>query len=131
VKTLGFTGTRRGMTPLQKEEFKGFLYDYKPAEFHHGDCVGADAEAHELVRRMFPKCHIIIHPCDIEAQRAHCSGDLILPVRPPLARNRNIVNTCAQMFAAPGTKHETTRSGTWATVRYSTFYKVPLILALP
>lgn len=43
---IGFTGTRHGMTPLQRAGVAAILQQVAGAgEFvaHHGDCVGADA----------------------------------------------------------------------------------------
>jgi hypothetical protein len=37
---MGSTGTREGMSDRQKETLLKVLAEYKPAEFHHGDCVG-------------------------------------------------------------------------------------------
>lgn len=76
---VGFTGTRHGMTPAQTETFVATLRELEAslgplAEFHHGDCVGADAEAHCLVRLHFRECYIILHPPIDEAHRARRVG---------------------------------------------------------
>ena len=114
---LGFTGTRRGMSEWQKRRFRAFLRHYRPVEFHHGDCVGADAQAHRIVRETLPECRIVIHPGDIPRLRANCKGDIILSVFPCLHRNALIVSATDEMIAAPETDVEQQRSGTWATIR--------------
>lgn len=122
---VGFTGTRRGMTEAQRTELLRLLREWLPTEFHHGACIGADAEAHEVVRLVkegrpahtVPK--IVVHPCGSKTQRAHCPGAFeVLNVLPPLVRNRRIVDAVDVLVAAPAGP-EVQRSGTWATVRYA------------
>jgi hypothetical protein len=116
---LGFTGTQEGMNATQKALFVGVLARLCPAVFHHGDCVGADAEAHALVRQHAPRCRIEIHPPTDESKRAFCDGDKIWPARPYLARNKNIVFFSDELVATPKSRTEELRSGTWSTVRYA------------
>lgn len=116
---VGFTGTQEGMSRLQKSFLEGVLARLCPEEFHHGDCVGADAEAHEIVRLNVPRCRIIIHPPDVDSKRAFCSGDEARAPRPYLARDLAIVACCDELIAAPKSIIEELRSGTWATIRYA------------
>ena len=44
---VGFTGTQSGMTDKQKKELKTLLLAVA-TELHHGDCIGADREAHDI-----------------------------------------------------------------------------------
>lgn len=114
---VGFTGTQQGMTVLQKVMFVGVLARLGPEEFHHGDCIGADADAHAIVRREWPKCRIVIHPPDIDAKRAWCTGDFYCKIKSYIARNYDIVAVCEELVAAPKHRVEELRSGTWSTVR--------------
>jgi hypothetical protein len=50
---IGFTGTRKGMSQHQKEQFVLKMFELDPSEFRHGDCEGADAEAHDIIREFF------------------------------------------------------------------------------
>lgn len=116
---VGFTGTQEGMTLLQKVLFEGVLARVCPDEFHHGDCIGADAEAHALVRRNAPRCRIVIHPPEDDAKRAFCEGDEVREPKPYLTRNRVIVACSDELVGAPKTAIEELRSGTWSTIRYA------------
>lgn len=83
----------------------------------HGDCFGADAQAHILARKL--GWRVIIHP-PIELQkRAMCVGDEVWPSKPYLVRNHDIVANTDRMVATPRGYSEEMRSGTWATVRYA------------
>jgi hypothetical protein len=53
TRHIGFTGTRHGMTPAQRHAVSQLIAELAAgAAFtaHHGDCVGADAEFHDLCR---------------------------------------------------------------------------------
>lgn len=114
---VGFTGTRDGMTPQQKQSFDGLIRALRITEFHHGDCLGADADAHALVRLLSPPTRIAIHPPDNFRMAAYCKGDVAYGARPYLERNADIVNVTDVMIACPKEFVEIQRSGTWATIR--------------
>ena len=116
---MGFTGSREVMTDRQKETFRQILPKCGPTEFHHGDCLGADAEAHAIVKSCCATARLIIHPPSSDSLRAFCQGDAHLPPKPYLARNQDIVDECEVLVAAPKTTEEQLRSGTWATIRYA------------
>lgn len=117
---LGFTGTRMGMSREQKVSFDALLFELQPTEFHHGGCVGADAQAHEIVRHRLPECRIVIHPTRPGPHRAsELVADELRDEAPPLDRNRTIVDSVEHMAAAPLGDQEVLRSGTWATIRYA------------
>lgn len=117
---VGFTGTQNGMTDHQKEEFRRLILRLNPIEFHHGDCIGADADAHIMVMLLFDlDCPIIIHPPSNPSKRANLSGGVLLPEKPYLARNRDIVDSSEILVATPATTEEQVRSGTWSTIRYA------------
>jgi len=116
VTNIGFTGTRHGMTKPQQATLAGLLRD-REGEFHHGDAIGADQEA---------------------AQLAYVYGYRVVPHRPTghrsedyLARNREIVNAVAELYAAPYGDQEELRSGTWATVRYARKAWLPVTIIWP
>lgn len=132
---IGFTGPREGLTDEQRAALQLVLetsmavHDiYTVGEtpeapaFHHGDCVGADAQAHEIARAV--GWVIIIHPPENDSQRAFCGlmGEEVELMRKPLPyleRNKQIVEHSKLLIACPGTMEELLRSGTWSTVRYA------------
>lgn len=114
----GFTGTRKGMSRSQFKEL-AFLFELlRPSVFVHGDCLGADAEAHHLALNAGIPIHI--RPCTLRDQRAFCTGATHLwPVKKPLPRNRDIVRQCDVLIGAPSGTVEELRSGTWSTIRFA------------
>ena len=128
---VGFTGTRAGMTNAQWREVLGWLGDMKPGVLHHGDCQGADSQAHDLAREL--GWRIVIHPPADARLRAFCDGDESRWPKPYLDRDRDIVNETSVMIAAPATavRVDGTRSGTWYTVGYAQRRGNPVRIALP
>lgn len=129
---IGFTGTQRGMTILQQRVVKELL----PREFVaiHGDCVGADADFHDIVRFDHPTARFIIYPSDLLNKRAHCTlwpGDICRPSRPALVRNKDIVGSSDWMIACPGEKQMKIRSGTWSTMRYAQKEDMRVVIVFP
>lgn len=128
---LGFTGTRNGMTSFQATAFKLFISGYGNfiTEFHHGDCLGADLQAHRIVKSMSSSI-IHIHPPVSNASRAHCSGHVSFQPLPYLDRDRDIVDSTDVLVATPaGT--EIRRSGTWFTVRCARSSNLPVMIIYP
>lgn len=127
---IGFTGTRKGMTEMQKTTFSKLLHELKASRFIHGDCVGADEQAHlAAIETGVP---VRIRPCTLSSQRAFVKGyDEETDPRPPLERNKDIVHEAQIMVACPSGFNEEMRSGTWSTIRYSRRVKKPLIIVWP
>ena len=114
---IGFTGTQLGMTQKQKETFARLLDILGVEEFHHGDCVGADTDAHKItVEKAIP---IFIHPPVNPIKRAFNKSENILEEKPYLKRNHDIVDATEALIAVPKGYKEELRSGTWATIRYA------------
>ena len=125
---IGFTGTRQGMTNRQRLAFTLLTTDIIGV-FHHGDCIGADAEAHLLASDAFQR--IVIHPPTDKKYAANIlENDHVCRLSPRayLDRNHDIVDACALVIAAPMTMNEQPRSGTWATVRYARSTQTPVII---
>ena len=132
---VGFTGTRQGMTDDQYATFIKVvdrLYTgLDVREWHDGDCVGADDEAHNYVEN-FPGVYVHVHPSNLFRQRAYNSSDFEHAEMPPLTRNEIIVDSVDVMIATPSGETEIMRgSGTWATIRYARKTRTHLIIIWP
>ena len=116
---IGFTGTREGMTQHQKEQFVLKMFELLPTEFHHGDCKGADAEAHDIVREFLPKVKIVVYPPLSFRRRAMKQGDVTMEPEAYIKRDYRIVDSVDFIIGAPKTDTEQIRSGSWTTIRYA------------
>jgi len=133
---IGFTGTRSGMTEEQiKVLIKVLLYAVEITEVHHGDCVGADAQFHDLIRKIDPGrlIKIVGHPASNfrHYQRANKECDELREAKPSLIRNHDIVDECDDLIAAPKGTTEILRSGTWSTIRYAGKQKKEIFIVEP
>ena len=129
---VGFTGSRHGMDSRQEGRLRRYLRTVGCTIFLHGDCIGADAQAHHIAMDL--GIAIVIHPPIDEKARAHCIGpeDKVMVLAPNeyLARNRAIVKASEAMCAAPQTP-EVLRSGTWSTIRWARKKRVPVSIFMP
>lgn len=129
---VSFTGTRKGMNETQMSLFAGILEQLGVTEFYHGDCIGADENAHDLVVASGADIEIKKRPCNIESQRAFTKeGTCIAEPEAPLDRNKKLVDDSETLVAIPGEQFEELRSGTWATIRYAKRNQVPVIIIWP
>lgn len=129
---VGFTGTRKGMTEKQKDSFKRLAKQLRVLSFHHGDCIGADAEAHDIITATHPPlCRIYIYPSVFNYLRAYRKGHYIYDPAEPLKRNRQIVDNTDCLIATPHGFEEEQRSGTWATIRYARRCGKKIAIILP
>ena len=114
---IGFTGTQRGMTERQRQALSCALDELHATALHHGDCIGADAQAHDVAVAM--GCEIVIHPPVTETKRAWKLAARIHAPKTYLARNKDIVRATEMLVATPAEDIEHLRSGTWSTVRFA------------
>ena len=113
---IGFTGSRHGMTDIQRVALRSLL-DGMSGEFHHGDCLGADYQAATIAKSM--GFRIVSHPPADQTLRAFYPSDEERPPKPYLERNRAIVDETEMLIGTPKEEDEVLRSGTWATLRYA------------
>jgi hypothetical protein len=134
----GFTGTRTRLTAFQRASLMAFLSCDTPSELHHGDCLGADAEAHMLCVSIGIPLHI--HPPDNDRYRAFCIFQapgiecVTYDPKPYLKRNLDIVTQSDYLIACPKENTEPADRrghGTWTTVWYARDQHKPLVLLYP
>lgn len=127
---MGFTGTSKGMSEPQRMSVMALLKRLRVTELHHGDCVGADAQAHRLARRL--DIPVVLHPPTSSTHRAFARGSAREePPQPYLTRNHFIVKWSEGLIATPHQQIEILRSGTWATIRYARRLGKPLWIVWP
>lgn len=129
---VGFTGTQLGMTDVQKRQLRDYVLqlrrEWGGVYLHHGECIGADAEADEICNaELIPT---IGHP-PVNRKKWHpyCHCKVRRAPREYKDRNQDIVNETGLLIAAPRTRLEQLRSGTWMTIRFAR-HKGKLIVML-
>ncbi len=127
---VGFSGTRYEM-PERQYALLASMIERLPveAEFHHGDCIGADKAANDLARARGHKIHL--HPPIDTSLRAFCQADVEHPPKTYFARNRAIVIVTHLLLACPPTVDHQNSGGTWYTIDYARKFGRPTILILP
>ena len=129
---VGMTGTREGLSAYALDELKEFVKARKDkiTEAHHGDCVGADAQFHQVM--IDAGIPVYIHPPLNPKRRAYCEGATkVFEPRSYLSRNKQIVRSCTRLLAFPRSTTEEQRSGTWSTIRYARKVKTGVKIIYP
>lgn len=127
---VGFTGTQEGMSLKQKENLRWFFDSMAITELRHGDCIGADEQAHDILLDSTigyeDSVRIFLHPPANPSKRAYCDIGRTTYVKVTrleekdyLDRNKDIVDASQLLIVAPRTYDEEIRSGTWSTYRYA------------
>lgn len=129
IDSVGFTGTQRGLARPQLENLQWVLQGLNGRTFHHGDCVGGDAQAHRVARALGYR--VVLHAPENPMKRAFCEADEVRAEAPYLVRNKNIVKAADVLVGCPGQMTEQLRSGTWSTIRYARSTSTRLIIILP
>jgi len=127
---VGITATREGASPDQLEALRARLIECGATVLHHGDCVGGDSDAHDVALAL--GIRIVVHPPQNDKLRAYRGAiprDIVLPAKPYLPRNRDIVNAAELLFVIPKELEEPAPArgqGTWSTVRYARATETPV-----
>jgi len=134
IMHIGFTGTQHGMSAKQRAivgaELAVRRMEHDDLTLHHGDCIGADADADRIAHTL--GIEVELHPPDNPTKRAYCSGAIFTHrALPYLERNREIVRCADLLVATPRGSVEQRRSGTWATIRQAQRSGVPVLIVYP
>lgn len=143
-RIVGFTGSRTGITPKQEEALRQLLKWINPVEVHHGECVGADARFHSIVREVLPECKIVGHPPISDTFQADVACDEEWERKGYLNRDRDVVECSSIIIGMPkffkvhdpiereGAKHATSfRGGTWYTIQYGKKLGKEVVIVFP
>lgn len=133
---IGFTGTRKGMNSKQKAALAyhlGGKYNPNGNVHFHGGCIGADKQFHDFSKQLI-NTRVEVLPGHFQNNpdntqfKANCEdADFIHESQSHFKRNRQIVDTCDLLIAAPLTNIETT-GGTWYTINYAKKQNKELII---
>lgn len=95
----GFVGSKTGMTSQQRFALEGLLKKmaYDIEEFHHGDSLGSDEQAHYIASSLGFK--IVIHPPNNPIKRAFCKSKIILKEFEPRERIKHLVDSVDILIA--------------------------------
>lgn len=137
---IGFTGTRHGMSPRQLAAATDLVHWLVRGNeiivgkdrwiAHHGDCVGADSQFHDIVRPLVGS-FVVAHPGQVQAKwQAKREADVVRARRAPMNRNRIIVAESTIMVATPYEDVEQPRGGTWSTIRMARAVDRPLAIVM-
>lgn len=136
---IGFTGTRHGMSPPQLAVTTEIVQSLVAGHVatiggrwiaHHGDCVGADSQFHDIVRPLVGS-FVVAHPAAVARQwQANRDADVVRARMLPTARNIVIVAESTIVVATPYEDVEQPRGGTWSTIRMERAADRPLAIVL-
>jgi hypothetical protein len=117
---VGFTGTREGYTAKVHNGLTFLLLHLCVTEFHHGCCIGSDAQAHHLAYECGAN-PIVGYPGPHDHQREIFDHQLhkVMPRSGFFARNRAIVDATDVLIATPRQMQLEAMGGTSYTVRYA------------
>ena len=117
ISDIAFTGTREGLTKEQRRSLRWLIRQMDAERFHHGDCMGADAEAAKVASAS--GCAVLKYPSTSKTRAYSPIGKCVQEPKDPLERNKDIVLAGDCLIACPRGMEEERRSGTWAAVRYA------------
>jgi hypothetical protein len=135
--TVGFTGTRNGMTPPQRETVGRLLQSLRPDKTRDGLGVGADAEFAALAASLSPRPFLVGHPGvssrggGNERRGDDARHDIVLAEQTHFKRNRVIVDNSDVLVAAPPCQPLPESGGTAYTVGYARKVAKPLVVVWP
>lgn len=136
MTTIGFTGTRNGMTPEQRAAVVNLMESHKPKTVVHGACVGADTDFVEIARKY--QCVVVARPghgrngdTAFQSARAIELSDVVHEPQQFPARNRAIVKEATMIIACPPSKPLLDRGGTVMTINFARKAKKSISIVYP
>lgn len=111
---ISFIGAPGGMNAYQKTSVERLLKMFEPTEVHHGDCLGADEEFHNIATRL--NLYTASHPQKDEELKANCMANHINLAKSKERANRDLVKVCELLLAAPDVP-EGHFDPTWMVIR--------------
>jgi hypothetical protein len=134
---VGFTGTRKGMSPEQHRAVRKALQDIRAKNFHadmwahHGECVGSDEQFHRVALEEGFQVHV--HPPKSNKWRAFTVDFSRMDLPDDYQkRDKAIVAESHEIIATPrGSEESYPYSGTWLTIRIARRMKVPYVIFMP
>lgn len=123
---LSVSGTRQGWNEAQRQFFLDAISTNEITEFHYGDCIGVDEQSLWELLDSGQQPELFIYPAKVsEKYRAntikqlidhHYGGGIVqYQPRPPLVRNRDIVEGTDELWAFPGQSG----GGTWNAIAHA------------
>lgn len=134
---IGFSGTRQGMTNDQVLHVHMLLGDLRYAgasQVTHGMCQGADQQFHDMAKALgyFTIGVPGVMDDGQPYMRAKVECDMVMPEKPFLIRNLQIVREADLMLVTPKEMGERFKgSGVWASIRYTRKAGKPLVILYP
>jgi hypothetical protein len=137
---IGITGSREGCSVTRLRELMDVMSEFAAPTyprlipdsvvFHFGDCTGVDFQGFHLAKVL--EFQTTAHPPTNPTWRAYCDADQVLPEKPYMERNRDIVNAVSTLIVVPsGPEADNPRSGTWATYRMAVKAGVETVVIEP
>lgn len=120
---IGFIGTKRGMTTVQRARVDSVLRQFAQRgtlTAHQGDHLGADCDFGGLCRTVGrDKIMLVSHPPTKSRSRAFYPCDVVRPPASFAERARAIVAESDLLIACPKEANAQGRRGTWGVVQYA------------
>jgi hypothetical protein len=119
LHAVGITASRDGLTDAQLDVLSRLLLVFRQLdayEFHHGDCVGGDAQCATIAREFGYR--IVGHPPLNPKARAYFPSDHDWREREYHDRNRDIHSEVDVLIGCPAEMREQI-GGTWWTIKYA------------
>lgn len=129
---LGFTGTRNGMSELQKRVVSSILSSH---HIHckvfalHGDCVGADEDFYDLATKH--NFVTVAYPPINNKYRAFTRSKHVKEPQEYLERDRWIVHDAHFLIGCPNNFEPVKGSGTWYTINHAKITKTDHVIVYP